>query len=157
MRSFSLLIFASGALLLAYIWYEGMIYLDKPQPWPTTDGKIIHSKLIKPTTDGAKHYQLDIKYSYKNKDTSLENNRIRPVEIEYDTKQQATEALKQFPVGKEVQVYVNPDPQTIPQTVLVWEFPDSLSPGTFIALIITIIGAIFAVITHIRAQPGQEY
>lgn len=158
MRSFSLLVFVSGALLLAYIWYEGMIYLDKPKPWPTTSGKIITSKVIEPASDGSKGFQLDVKYSYQDTENkSLENSRIRPVEIEYDTKQQATEALKQFPVGKEVQVYVNPNPKTFPQTVLIWEFPDSLSPGTFIALMITIIGAIFAVMTHLRPQPGHKY
>ncbi len=157
MRSFSLLIFASGVLLLAYIWFEGMIYLDQPRPWPTTPGKIIQSKIIAPKPDGSNGFQLDLKYSYTNKDKTLENTRIRPVEIEYDSKQKADETLKQFPPGKEIQVYINPDPKTFPQSVLIWEFPRSLAPGTFIALLITVIGAIFALITHIRAKPGQDY
>ena len=157
MRSFSLLIFSSGALLLAYIWFEGMIYLDQPQPWPTADGKIIQSKITAPKPDGSNGFQLDVKYSYTNKDKILENTRIRPVDIEYGTKEQAAKALEQFPVGQEVQVYVNPDPKTFPQSVLVWEFPRSLSPGTFIALLITIIGAIFTLITHLRPAPKQDY
>jgi len=155
MRSFALLVFASGALLLTYIWIEDIVYLDKPRPWATQTGKIIASEVRTPDLDESKSFQIYVKYSYTQKDKVVEATQIRPVELEYDSKQQADEAIKKYIPGEAVEVYVNPDPKTIPHSVLEWEFPKSLAPGTFVALLITVVGAIFAVIALFRSEQGD--
>ncbi len=156
MRSFALLVFASGALLLFYVWLEDIVYLDKPRPWATQAGKIIASEVRAPDSDDAKGFQIYVKYSYIQNDKVVEATQIRPVEIEYDSKQQADEAIKKYPLGKEIKVYVNSDLKTVPHSVLEWEFPDALAPGTFIALLMTMTGAIFAVIGLIRSGSGSD-
>ena len=152
MRSFALLIFVSGVLLLFYIWLEDIVYLDKPKPWPTQPGTIIASEVREPDPAGTTGFRIYVKYSYPRGDKILEGTQIRPVELEYESKQLAENAVKKYPPGKQVEVYVNPDPKTIPHSVLEWEFPDALSPGTFVALLITMIGAIFTIIALLRTD-----
>lgn len=151
MRSFALLVFASGALLLFYIWLEDIVYLDKPRPWATQTGKIIASEVRAPDSSESESFHAYVKYSYIQKDKVVEATQIRPVELEYESKQQADEAIKKYTLGEAVEVYVNPDPKTIPHSVLEWEFPTALAPGTFVALLMTVVGAIFAVIALIRS------
>ncbi|MGH8559243.1 MAG: DUF3592 domain-containing protein [Methylococcales bacterium] len=126
----------TAVLILAYIWPEHKFYLPKPEPWQTEKGEILSNKIQAVKTDAGPQFKVDILYRYHSGDSIREGTRIRPDEFTYPSMQQAERAAKAFPVGKEVKVYINPQEKSQPPSVLIWEFPDVLSPVVFIIIIL---------------------
>jgi Protein of unknown function (DUF3592) len=136
MRSAAFWMMVTAVLILAFIWQERKFYMPKPKPWPTETGKIVSNQVRPVETEESQRYRVDLVYEYKNGDSVLEGNRIRPNELTYPKKELAERAAKVFPVGKEVKVYVNPVEKSQPRSVLVWEFPDILSPVVVIIIVL---------------------
>lgn len=136
MRSAAFWMMATAVLILAYTWQLQEFYMPKPEPWPTQKGTILSNQIKAVETEDGKYYQIDLRYQYKDGDTMLEGTRMMPAELTYPSKKLAERAAKAFPVGKVVQVYVNPVEKSLPTAVLLWEFPNILSPVVFIILIL---------------------
>ncbi len=141
MRSAAIWMLITAFLIFAYIWGENQFYMPKPEEWPKVDGKILSSTIKTLQSEQAKTFQLQLNYEYKDGDKILQGTRIRPSEITYKSLEQAQRAIKHFPQNKNIKVYVNPVKKSQPGSVLVWDFPDILSPVIFIVLILAATGA----------------
>ncbi len=136
MRFAAIWMMVTAVLLVAYIWQEQKFYLPKPEPWSTEDGTILANEIKAIETEEGQRFQVDVRYRYKNGEAVLEGSRIAPAETTYPSMELAERAAKAFPVGKEVKVYVNPYEKSQPTSVLLWVFPDILSPVVFIVIVL---------------------
>lgn len=148
MRSAAFWMMFTAITILAYVWYRGQFYMAKPEPWPTVSGTILSNRIQPVEPDDGQRFKVDLRYRYKRGDSSVEGNRILPDEPTYPSREQAERVAKAFPVGKEVKVYVNPVEKSRPLSVLIWEFPDILSPVVFI--VIVLVGT--AVVLYVLAE-----
>lgn len=136
MRFAAVWMMITAVLILAYIWQEQKFYIAKPEPWPTEKGEILSNRIQAMESEAGRQFKVDILYRYHLGDLVREGNRIRPAEFTYPSMEQAERAAKAFPVGREVKVYINPQEKSQPPSVLLWEFPDVLSPVVFIIIIL---------------------
>ena len=136
MRFASFWMMVTAVLILAYVWQEKKFYMPKPEPWPTQEGTILSNRVQPVESEDGKQYKIDLRYQYKDGDKVLEGSRITPAGLTFPSKELAERAAKAFPVGKVVQVYVNPIVKSEPPAVLIWEFPNILSPVVFIVIIL---------------------
>ncbi|MCI0655310.1 MAG: DUF3592 domain-containing protein [Methylococcaceae bacterium] len=136
MRSAAFWMMVTAVSILAYIGYLGKFYMSKPEPWPTASGAILSNRIQAVETEDGQQFKVDIRYQYMSGDSLVEGNRIMPAEVTYSSREKAERVANAFPVGKEVKVYVNPVEKSQPAAVLVWEFPDVLSPVVFIVIVL---------------------
>lgn len=73
--------------------------------WPTVKGEITHAAI----TEGSEHCGAHVKYAYVVKGEKLEGSSISHYDVFYNDRDYALAVLERFPVGRQVQVYVNPD------------------------------------------------
>jgi hypothetical protein len=107
--------------------------------WPIADGRVTNSE-VNHTTDaeGGDSYSPEITYTYAVNDTNLNNSTIKFGENSYSSRKKAEEILSNYPVGKNVTVYY--DPEKPDRSVL----EPGVSAGSFIVLGI---GVFFILIT----------
>ncbi|MEE2766058.1 MAG: DUF3592 domain-containing protein [Pseudomonadota bacterium] len=125
----------TALLVLAFTWQENEFYLEKPEVWPTSSGTIVSNKVVAYENDEEQSFRLELVYRYENEGSTVEGNRIRPAEPIFSTRKKAEQVAKAFPVGKNVVVYFNPVEKSEPRSLLLWEFPDILSPVVFLIII----------------------
>jgi hypothetical protein len=107
--------------------------------WPIAEGRVTNSE-VNHTTDaeGGDSYSPEITYTYAVNDTNLNNSTIKFGENSYSSRKKAEEILSNYPVGKNVTVYY--DPEKPDRSVL----EPGVSAGSFIVLGI---GVFFILIT----------
>lgn len=135
MRHVAFWMAVTAFLVLAFIWQENEFYLEKPEVWPTSSGTILSNKVVAYENDEEQSFQIELVYRYENEGNTVEGSRIRPDEPIFSTKKKAEQAAKAFPIGKNVVVYFNPVEKSEPRSLLLWEFPNILSPVVFIVII----------------------
>jgi hypothetical protein len=107
--------------------------------WPIAEGRVTNSE-VNHTTDaeGGDSYSPEITYTYAVNDTNHNNSTIKFGENSYSSRKKAEEILSNYPVGKNVTVYY--DPEKPDRSVL----EPGVSAGSFIVLGI---GVFFILIT----------
>jgi hypothetical protein len=140
----------TAVLVLAFIWQENEFYLEKPAEWPTSGGTIVSNKVVAYENDERQSFQVELVYRYEKEGNTVEGGRIQPSEPVFSSREKAEQAAKAFPVGKNVVVYFNPVEISEPSSLLLWEFPDVLSPVVFIIIIMLGTAVVFYLISEYR-------
>ncbi|MGR9106138.1 MAG: DUF3592 domain-containing protein [Gammaproteobacteria bacterium] len=148
MRLAAFWMFFTAIFILAYVWLDDELYMPKPEPWATHSGTILSNTIQAIETEAGQQFKVDLVYQYQSQDSVKQGKRIRPAEVTYPSRERAEAAAKAFPVGKEVKVYVNPVENSKPEAVLVWEFPNILSPVVFIIIIMIGISVVLYLISE---------
>lgn len=111
--------------------------------WPSAEGRVIGSEVTRSTdADGGDSYSPEVTYSYTVENASYTNDLIKFGENAYGSRNKAEEIAANYPVGRAVTVYYDP------------EQPDlsALEPGvTAGSFIVLCIGAFFVGISLIIA------
>ncbi|MCA8985998.1 MAG: DUF3592 domain-containing protein [Planctomycetaceae bacterium] len=106
------LLFACVGGGLLYFWAIPEIRQAKASvAWPHVTGEVKSSEVIsKRDSEHGTSYQAEILYSYSIEGEEFENNRVAyGANWSSNKPSGARKTVKQFPVGKEVEVYYNPD------------------------------------------------
>ncbi|MGH8474163.1 MAG: DUF3592 domain-containing protein [Methylococcales bacterium] len=154
MRIAALWMMITAMLILSYIWTGHKFFLPNPEPWPSEKGEILSSRVRSVETETGQQFKVDILYRYRVGESLREGNRIRPSEMIYASMEQAQGVAKAFPAGKEVKVYVNPNEKSQPPAVLLWEFPNVLSPVVFIIIVLFGSAVVFYLVAEYRKYRG---
>jgi hypothetical protein len=78
--------------------------------WPTAEGVVISSEVSLSTdADGSDSYSPEVTYRYPALDSNYENNTIKFGENSYGNRRKAQGIAAEYPVGKSVTVYFDPD------------------------------------------------
>jgi len=109
--------------------------------WPTADGIITSSEVTHSTdSDGGDSYSPEVTYTYTVDNVNMENDTIKFGENSYSSSRKADGIASNYPVGKNVIVYY--DPEKPDQSVL----EPGVSAGSYIVLGI---GVLFILISLI--------
>jgi hypothetical protein len=109
--------------------------------WPTADGVITRSAVTHSSdSEGGDSYQPQVTYKYSANSTTYENNTIKFGENSYSSRRKADDIAGNYPVGKNVTVYY--DPEKHDRSVL----EPGVSAGSFIVIGI---GVFFILLTII--------
>ncbi len=126
-----------GTLVLAVVFFiagfTAYQYLTKPiaeeaeasKNWPTVEGVITHSELIKSRdSDGKDMYSASVRYEYSVDNKKYSDSGIRVTDSKTNVKSSVKKTLKKYAKGTHVTVYYDP------------EFPGTavLEPGTGLLL-----------------------
>jgi hypothetical protein len=107
--------------------------------WPTADGVVMRSEVTRSTdSEGGDSYSPEVTYSYNVNNTNFVNDMIKFGENSYSSRRKADEIAGNYPVGKNVTVYY--DPEKPERSVL----EPGVSAGSFIVIGI---GVFFILIT----------
>ena len=117
--------FAALGSIALYISSEGAYYGTLSGDWPTTEGKMIESRIKTRRKKGKKKRLLVIKYAYQVNGSRHINNKAQYLDNVFYSTTRKKEIVSQFPAGKIIPVYYNPDNPS--QSVL---FP-GFSTGSF--------------------------
>lgn len=137
-------IFTMGIFLLIGLGltYWGWTILQNARAsasWPTADGNITSSEVTRSTdAEGGDSYSPEVTYAYNVNDTNITNNTIKFGENSYSSRRKADEITANYPAGKIVTVYY--DPEKHDRSVL----EPGVSAGSYIVLGI---GIFFILIT----------
>jgi len=78
--------------------------------WPTADGIVTRSQVSHSTdAEGGDSYQPQVTYKYSANNTTYENNTIKFGENSYNSRRKADEIAGNYPVGKNVTIYYDPE------------------------------------------------
>ena len=111
--------------------------------WPTADGIVTRSEVTFSTdAEGGDSYQPKVTYKYEANNLSYENDTIKFGENSYGSNRKADEIAGNYPVGKNVTVYY--DPERPERSVL----EPGVTGGSYLVLGI---GAFFILLTMILA------
>lgn len=108
--------------------------------WPKSDAVILESKINSPEGNDNK-YKLKVKYSYTVDGNSYESAGLHPQYHGNSSYVETQSIMKQFPVGKKVKCYYNPDDKGI-----AYLFPKIswvILPFTIIPLALVVVGSVF--------------
>jgi hypothetical protein len=139
-------IFSMGIFLLIGIGltYWGWTILQNARAsasWPTADGIVTRSQVTHSTdAEGGDSYQPQVTYTYSANNSTYENNTIKFGENSYSSRRKADEIAANYPIGKSVTVYY--DPEKPDRSVL----EPGVSAGSYIVIGI---GVFFILITLI--------
>jgi len=107
--------------------------------WPSVEGRVISSEVTRSTdADGAVSYSPEVTYSYTVENASYTNGRIKFGENAYGNRNKAEEIAANYPVGRTVTVYYEPEQPAL--SVL----EPGVTAGSFIVLCI---GVFFVIIS----------
>ena len=120
-------IFMGAIALAAGVWK--LKQQRASESWPTASATIVDSGIAKVKkerrgSNGRKRmsdtdYVVEVRYAYEVGGRPYEGDRIRFGTKDYDNRSLATKALKQYPKGKKVQAYYDPEKPT--RSVLIRE------------------------------------
>jgi hypothetical protein len=139
-------VFGMGIFLVvgAGLTYWGWTILQNARAsasWPTADGIVTRSGVSHSTdSDGGDSYSPEITYTYSVNNIDQENNTIKFGENSYSSRRKAEGIAANYPVGKNVTVYY--DPEQPDKSVL----EPGVSAGSYIVLGI---GVFFILLTLI--------
>jgi len=139
-------IFSMGIFLLvgAGLTFWGWNILQNARAsasWPTADGIVTRSQVSHSTdAEGGDSYQPQVTYKYSANNSTYENNTIKFGENSYSSRRKADEIAANYPIGKSVAVYY--DPEKPDRSVL----EPGVSAGSYIVIGI---GVFFILITLI--------
>ena len=78
--------------------------------WPTASGQIITSSIDGPTYGKyGPQYGADISYQYSVGGATYVSDVVNPIMVYHETLAESQELVQQYPLGKSVKVYYNPD------------------------------------------------
>lgn len=143
---------ASGAAFLAGIVVTILLLVqaDESSGWPSTPGKVIESKVEQQRSGGGRQLDLDgpvmegnvytwaaeIRYEYSVEGKDYVGSRIQLDDMDVNDRSRAEGIAAGYPVGKEVDVYYDPDRPDI--AVLV--------PGTMGMVVVTAVGSLIPLV-----------
>jgi type IV pilus assembly protein PilM len=99
--------------------------------WPTAQGTITQSKVKERIEDKEKKYYLDVVYAFRLHGFEFRGTEITSADTSYSTRMSAERDARRYHVGRDVQVYYNPDDPK--ETLLVPGVNWGLVFGTFVA------------------------
>jgi hypothetical protein len=137
-------IFSMGIFLLVGVGlsFWGWTILQNARAsaaWPTAEGTITSSEVTRSTdAEGADSYSPEVTYTYSVNNAGYSNDTIKFGENSYSSRRKAQEIVDNYPAGKNVTVYY--DPERPDRSVL----EPGVSAGSYIVLGI---GVFFILIT----------
>lgn len=109
--------------------------------WPTSEGVVTSSEVDHSTdAEGGDSYSPEIDYQYQVDGQSLTNNQIKFGENSYNSRRTAEEIAANYPVGRQVIVYY--DPEQPDKAVL----EPGVSSGSYIVLSIGVVFILVALL-----------
>ena len=126
--------------------------LDRMQAAPATVEK---SEVYSSGHGESTTYHLDLEYEYSVADRRYIGRKIGMANIMYDSKENAMEILKQYPVGKEIQIYFDPEEPEL--AVITREEPgNGLMTITLAGLLLVILWPVaFIVLRYARKRSSS--
>ena len=112
------LAFLAAGIGLAAWGFMNLSTAMESKSWPTADGKIVSSKVVKKTesyTDSNRRrktrtlYEAQVRYDYKVGGRSLIGGRITMADSSSSSESRAKKISKRYPPGSACTVYYNPD------------------------------------------------
>jgi hypothetical protein len=115
---FGLIAMPVGAFII-YAGYDHLKHAEATHSWPSTQGKVVISRVIKKTSYSSERrrrgynsrtttYNPKIRYQYQVGGRSYKSNQISYLTNDYSGWKRANDLVKQYPKGRKVTVYYDP-------------------------------------------------
>ncbi|GEM_PF-1240150 len=143
MRFITIGCFVIGLIISIHLWKNDSLYLPKPVPWPTVDGKVLESSLKLLSEDaetGTSTFKPIVKYQFELRGQMLTADTVFLFDKKFDSRSDAMQVVEQFQPEQKIKVFVNPKLNDSIRSVLVWEVPEQLNGLAGIAGLLFAIG-----------------
>ena len=119
-----------GLVISLNLWKNDSLYLPKPDPWPTVEGKVLESSLKLVSEDaeaGTSIFNPIVKYQFEHRGQMHTESTVFLYNKKFASRSSAMQIINRFQPERKIEVYINPKLNDSRRSVLIWEIPDQLN------------------------------